>query len=222
MPEGLPNRHTAIRFVGRLTLSAVCVVVLLAQWGDGLAQLSVPVLRWTYSQLDTDHQIREFSVSTAAVLRGSDKVFRLEVVPDGFIMVGTRVVQTRPDGWARVSVLTAYLWQSISVALVVTLAWPAKRRSEWAWRIVLLAIFCVMLALLDTPFVLWAQVWRNYANAFAPGEFSALLVWAEFLQRGGRFLLGALGAVAAIAWAAKLAPAHHTPSLKHMDNPARL
>jgi len=205
MHDNLPGRRTATRFIVRLLLATFAVVVLLVQWGDQMAERAVPILRWTYSQLDHDHEIREFSISSAAVLQGTDKVFRLQVVPDGMLMVGTRVVHTNSDGWARVSVLTAYLWQPFSVALVAALAWPARRRSEWAWRMVLLAVLCSALALLDIPFVLWALIWRNYAEVFAPSEFSALLVWAEFLQRGGRLLLGGAAAAFAIAWASKLA-----------------
>lgn len=204
MRDTVPDQRTAIRFIARLLIASFAVVASLVQWGDVLAERAVPVLRWTYSQLDRDHEIRGLGVSSAAVLRGTDKVFRLQVAPKGIVLVGTRVVHTNTDGWAHVSVLTAYLWQPFSVALVAALAWPAGRRSEWAWRLVLLAILCSALALLDVPFVLWALIWRNYIEVFAPGEFSALLVWAEFLQRGGRFLLGGVAAAVAITWASRL------------------
>lgn len=212
----------AFPFMLRLMAATAGVLILLVQFGDELAEHSLPLLRWTYSQLDHDHEIREFSMASTAALRGTDKVFLLEVVPDGLVLVGTQVVHTRPDGWARVSVLTAYLWQSISVALVCALAWPTTRRSEWGWRMVLLAIFCVALAMLDVPFVLWAQVWRNYADVFAPGEFSVLLVWADFLQRGGRFLLGGLGAACAILVAAAITRADKVLAHKDIVEPQRM
>jgi hypothetical protein len=220
MFDTLPSQRTAMRFILRLVLATLVVVVLLMQWGDVLAEGAVPVLRWTYSQLDHDHKIREFGVSDAAVLQGTDKVFRLEVVPDRLVLVGNHVVPIHPDGWARVSMLTAYLWQPISVALVGALAWPVRRRLEMAWRMVLLAIFCGALALLDVPFVLWAQVWRNYTEVFAPDAFSALLVWADFLQRGGRLLLGVAAASAAIGWASKLARLPHRLDPTGLKQPA--
>lgn len=76
--------------------------------------------------------------------------------------------------------------------------------------------------MLDVPFVLWAQVWRNYADVFAPGEFSVLLMWADFLQRGGRFLLGGLGAACAILGASAITRAVKVLVHKDIAQPQRM
>lgn len=93
-----------------------------------------------------------------------------------------------------VSVLVAYLWQAFVVALPLALAWPVSRGIEWPVRMVCLALLLASFALVDLPLTLWAQVWQTYVDAFAPGTFSPLLVWAHFLQSGGRFLLGVVAA----------------------------
>ena len=43
---------------------------------------------------------------------------------------------------------------------------------------------------LDVPMVLWASLWQLHVDAFAPGLFSPLLLWLDFVQGGGRMALG--------------------------------
>lgn len=179
-----------------LAASLLCV---LAAWliGEHLAQSYLPLLRWTYTALDRDHQLTELVISGQAAFRGADHVFKMTVVPDGLILVGTRVVHSNPQGWASASVLIAYLWQPMLAAILAASLWPVASYRELPLRLLFVAVLCVPLSMIDLPFVLWSLVWQNYVQAFAPDLFSPLLIWADFLQQGGRYLLGGVVGVLA-------------------------
>lgn len=174
----------------RLLAGVAAVGLLSVAFGPQLAEWMLPLLHQTYTFIDRDHRIAELVVSSQGVLRGADQVYRLTVVPTGLAMVGDQVVHTNPQGWAKVSVLTAYLWQPLAVAAALLLAWPAPSARQAAVRWVWLLVLATAFVPLDLPFVLWAQVWVNYQEAYAPGEFSALLLWSQFLQNGGRWVVG--------------------------------
>jgi hypothetical protein len=89
------------------------------------------------------------------------------------------------------------------LAVWLTLAWPTGRAGFGAAAGVLgLRLLGVLpaaaaLALLDTPIVLAANLWRLLLDHLAPGSFSPLLMASDVLQGGGRYAFGlALGALA--------------------------
>ncbi len=182
-----------------LRVLAAGLLCVLAAWlvGEHLAQAYLPLLRWTYAALDRDHQIAELLISGKAAFRGADHVFKMTVVPDGLILVGTRVVHSNPQGWASASVLIAYLWQPMLAAILAASLWPVASYRELPLRLLFVAVLCVPLSMIDLPFVLWSLVWKNYVIAFDPEMFSPLLIWADFLQQGGRYLLGGVMGVLA-------------------------
>jgi hypothetical protein len=98
--------------------------------------------------------------------------------------------------------------------LAVGLAWPVRWRgrgsaAEWALatavRLPCLALAIALIWAIDVPLVLWANIWRFHVDAFAPGLFSPLLLWADFLQSGGR-LAAAMALVVPCAMATMRAP----------------
>lgn len=185
------GRAGAIRgFVARLLAGVALMALGAVLWGRDVAELALPLIHWTYGLLDREHRIEELVLASRGVVNGADQVYRLTVVPHGLIMVGTHVVHTHPQAWAKVSVIVAHLWQPAATAAVLLLAWPANHLLQWAFRFLLLLIMTLALVPLDLPFVLWAQVWTNYHDQFTPGDFSALLFWNDFLQHGGRWLIG--------------------------------
>lgn len=177
-------------FVARLLAGVALVALGAVFWARDLAELALPLIHWTYGLLDREHRIEELVLAGRGVLNGADQVYRLTVVPQGLVMVGTHIVHPHPQAWAKVSVIVAHLWQSAATAAVLLLAWPASRPVQWVFRFALLLLMALALIPLDLPFVLWAQVWTNYHERFTPGDFSALLVWNDFLQHGGRWLIG--------------------------------
>jgi len=175
---------------------ALCIVVWMI-FGNTLAKAALPLLRWTYELVDSQHSVRRLELSGSGAAHGKDRVLLLEVAPNSVVLVGKRPVRTRPDSWARISVLVAYLWQPISVAMAVAMAWPVTRASEWAVRVALLLLALPLTVVVDLPFVLWGEVWRLYQPMFAPGDVYPLLLWSDLLQGGGRYVLGVVvGAIA--------------------------
>lgn len=199
-----------------LRVLAAGLLCVLAAWliGEHLAQAYLPLLRWTYTALDQDHQITDLVISGKAAFRGADHVFKMTVVTDGLILVGTRVVRSNPQGWASASVLIAYLWQPLLAAILAAALWPVASYRELPLRLLFVVVFCVPLTMIDLPFVLWSLVWQNYVQAFAPGMFSPLLIWADFLQQGGRYLLGGVVGVLAAYGAERVVSRHSSRILQ--------
>ncbi len=182
-------------FVARLLAGIALIALGIVFWGRELAELALPLIRWIYGLLDREHRIKELVLSSSGVVNGADHVYRLTVVPHRTVMVGTHVLHPHPQAWAKVSVIVAYLWQTAATAAVLLLAWPASRAFQWVFRFLLLLLMTLALIPIDLPFVLWAQVWINYHERFTPGDFSALLLWNDFLQHGGRWLIGLMLAI---------------------------
>lgn len=194
----ISDTRTVRWMVLRLLMGTLAVGLVTHFFGRDLARAALPVIHGTYQWLDPAHRVDELVVTNAGVANGTDQVYRLKVVPQRVVLVGTQVIQPHPRGWAKVSVLIAYVWQPAALAAVLLLAWPAKGMRPWLLRGAWLVVLTAALIPLDLPFSLWANVWRNYHEAFTPNDFSPLLAWVDFLQRGGRWLLGVL--LAATVW----------------------
>ncbi len=205
---------TRFYMVTRLLAGAVLAVYLVVACGPTVARVYLPFLRWAFVHLDTDDRVITLSISGQGVVSGNDRVYRLVIAPEKTVYVGDRIQFAQAGGWAAVSVLVAYLWQPLVVALPLALAWPARRRIEWPVRLALLAALLGGLTLIDLPFTLWAQIWTIYVDALAPGMFSPLLVWADFLQSGGRFFLGILAAGTSVYLGLKVAGIFHSSQVR--------
>lgn len=181
----------------RVSFAALWVLVFVWLAGDALARAFLPVLRWVYELLDQDHRIVELVLSQKTALGNSDWVYRLRVVPDSVVLVGNTVLFGSPDRWAVVSVLVAYVWHPLLIATVVMAAFEGRSLRVWFARFFWLTPMLAMIAVMDLPWVLWAEVWESYVPLLPAGTVSPLLMWSDFLQRGGRFLLGALAGLIA-------------------------
>lgn len=188
----------------RLVLGAALSIGIVWAYGNQIAQAYLPLLHWSYSHLDTDHRILTLTIETQGAVRGSDHVFQMVVAPRAIVFVGDRLVSTDPKGWAKVTVLTAYLWQAMVVALPFVLAWPVRKAREWPVRLSVLSALLFVFSILEVPMELWASVWRIYIDAFAAGRFSALLSWVSFLETGGRLFLGLVAAGISVTLTSRL------------------
>ena len=197
----MPQSKLAHRLLwagARLILGATLVVSLVVAFGPRIADAYFPLLQWTYVHLDTDNRLISLSIEKKGVISGSEPVYRLIVAPDRMVFVGNRLAVGDPNSRAAVSMLVAYLWQAATMALPLVLAWPARSKWEWPLRLVCLVPLLIAVSCVDLPMALWAQVWQNYVDAFSPGMFSPLLTWANFLQGGGRLVLGVLAALGSV------------------------
>jgi len=106
------------------------------------------------------------------------------------------------------------------LCLALILAWPASKAIEYPVRAVIAFVGLALVILIDVPFVLWGELWNLHVSALEPDRFSPLLIWRNFLQGGGRFVLGlAVGVLAVVAGQALSARsrwAPHLPSLNRL------
>lgn len=179
-------RKSAVRFV--LALGAL--LVLNQTYGMRLTETLLPALRWEIAQLDDNFRVLDLTLSR----QGADTVVRLDAGLAQVVLLGGRALLTDQRARANVSTLAGSIMQPAILALAWIVAWPSRRAAiEYPVR---LSIACACIALVlvaDVPFVLWGELWDIQISALEPERFSPLLMWKNFLQGGGRFVLG-LGA----------------------------
>ncbi len=192
------TRTTLPGILMRLVIGTLLSIALAWWGGPQLAQSYLPILKWAYTQVDTDNDIIALAVGEHGVNHGDDRVYALTIAPHPYIYVGDRMVSTNTQGRGRVSVLTAYLWQPFVVALPLLLAWPVRRCREWSIRAIVLLSVGSIVVMVDLPTLMWSEVWSYYITSVAPDRFSALLIWGHLLKNGGQTLFGIVVAVLAV------------------------
>ena len=191
-------------FLVRLMVGAVLTMGLIVAFGQAAAQAYLPVLRWTFSQLEPDYRVVELSVSETGIKSNVDWYFKLEAAPVRNVFVGAQMIPSNPNGKVDLRILIAFLWQPFMFALPWVLAWPAAGWRESLKRLVCMCGILVALSFVDVPVLFWSSIWEFYMSIFAPGEFSFLVAWGQLLQSGGQLLLGVVAAGGSIALARRL------------------
>ncbi len=185
--------EAALRFV----LALLVLLALNHAYAKSLTEALLPLIRWEIAQLDDDYRVLVLALSR----QGADTVIRLDVGLAHDIVVGARVLPTDPRARANVSTLAGHITQAALLCLAVILALPARGAMEYPLRAPVACAGLALLLLVDVPFVLWAELWDIHSSALDPGRVS-LLLWRDFLQGGGRFVLGLGLGVLAVAVAA--------------------
>lgn len=197
-----PQQRTAIRkALIRFVLALGVLLALSHVYGKFLTAALLPVFRWEITQLDDTYEVLDLTLSQ----QGADTVVRLEVGLARIVLIGGRVLHPDPLARANVSTLAGHIAQPALLCFALIFAWPTRRATiEYPTRILIAGIGIAAVVLIDVPFVLWAEVWDIHVTALEPDRFSLLLLWRDFLQGGGRFVLGL--AVGGLAVAARQAP----------------
>ena len=191
-----PQRWTAIpKAAIRFVLALGVLLVLGHVYGKILTTALLPVFRWEITQLDDAYQVLDLALSQ----QGADTVVRLQAGLARILVVGGKVLQPDPRARADVSTLAGHVTQPAILALALILAWPTRRAAiEYPLRILVACVGIALVILADVPLVLWAELWDIHVSAFEPDRFSPLLIWRDFLQGGGRFVLGLAAGVLAV------------------------
>ena len=179
---------------------AACALLLAAAhaWGQLLVESLLPLFRLEIGWLGDRYRILGLALAT----QGADSVIRLDVTLQRIMLVGSHFVYPDPRGHAHVTTLSGHVLQPVILALALLAAWPTlttRVARELALRLALGLILIAVVVAIDVPFVLLGELWALAHARFAPGSFSALLAWTEFLQGGGRLALGLLAGAAGIA-----------------------
>ena len=192
-----PQQRTLIRkaFI-RFVLALGVLLALSHVYGKSLTAALLPVFRWEIAHLDDTYEVLDLTLSQ----QGADTVVRLEVGLARIVLIGGRVLHPDPLARANVSTLAGHIAQPALLCFALIFAWPIRRATiEYPTRSLIAFIGIAVVVLMDVPFVLWAELWDIHVSALEPGRFSPLLIWRDFLQGGGRFVLGlAVGVLALV------------------------
>ncbi len=171
----------------RFALALAALLVLSQVYATRFTETLLPVFRWEITQLDDNYRVLDLTLSR----QGADSVVRLEVGLAQAIVIGGRALLPDPQARANVSTLAGSITQPAILALALIVAWPTRRAGiEYPVRIVIACTCIAVVILADVPFVLWGELWDIHVSALEPNRFSPLLLWKNFLQGGGRFVLG--------------------------------
>ena len=199
------NRLPLLNIAARFTLAIALLLTLNQFYGKAVTEAMLPLLRWEIAQLDDTYRILDLSLDR----EGRDTVVRLDVGLEKAIIIGGQAMMPDPRALANVSTLAGHVMQPVLLCLAVILAWPARRAIEYPVRALVAFGGIALVILVDVPFVLWGELWNLHVSVYEPDRFSPLLIWKNFLQGGGRFVLGlGVGVVAVVAGKAEV----HKPS----------
>lgn len=190
-----------LSFLGRFAIFAVVIAGALYKFSTPLAESLLPAIEAEFTWLDDTYDIKRLYVDQ----EGADHVVRIVVSQARCIVLIDRAFCGDPRGRANASTLIGNITLPAALLMSLVLAWPVSRATELVWRAVFLPLGLASVWALDVPFVLWSAIWSLHVDAFAPGMFSPLLIWTQFLQGGGRLALAILFGIliaAAARWCA--------------------
>ena len=190
-----------LNIAARFTLAIALLLTLNQFYGKAFTESILPLLRWEIAQLDDTYRVLDLRLDR----EGRDSVIRLDVGLEKVVVIGGQALMPDPRARANVSTLAGHITQPAMLALALILAWPARRPIEYPLRALIACTGLAFAILIDVPFILWAEVWDIHVSAFEPNRFSLLLLWRDFLQGGGRFVLGLAVGVLAVAAGQRLA-----------------
>jgi len=187
-------------FAWRFALCLALVLAATLRWGHALAEALLPFIAAEINALDNTYRI----VSLDVVQRGGEELIRIVVTLARCVVLPDGAHCADPRAQAQASTLLGHLTLPPTLAAAAVLAWPPASWREVVWRLLLLPMGLALLLALDVPMVLWASLWQLHVDAFAPGLFSPLLLWLDFVQGGGRMALGLVCAGGVLAAARAL------------------
>jgi hypothetical protein len=177
-----------LSFLGRFAVFALVIAGTLYRFSTPLAESLLPAIDAEFKWLDDTYDIKKIYVDR----EGADHVVRVVVSQARCIVLIDRAFCGDPRGRANASTLIGNITLPAALLMSLVLAWPVIRSIELVWRAVFLPFGLAIVWALDVPFVLWSAIWSLHVDAFAPGMFSPLLIWTQFLQSGGRLALAIL------------------------------
>lgn len=183
----------------RLSAAALLLGLLAVAFGEALVRALLPLFATVFGWVAAEFRLLALTVS----MEGADRVLRAEVTIRQTFIVGGKLFFADARGSANASTLMAHALQGPLAALLVALAWPARRALEAVTRLLLLVPLLVVVAMIDVPCVLAAELWQMVVEKVAPRPFSLLMLWRDFLQGGGRHALGLMAGGAAVIVAAR-------------------
>lgn len=178
----------------RLVIASALILPLAIHYADSIVLALMPLYRAIFEFIGDDYRIIFFGLAA----RGVESVIRVDISLAHVVAVGGHLVWPDPRGAANVTTLVSQVMQPATVALIAALGWPCPSLRRWLFRIISLIFFLLIITLLDVPFLLAGEVWGLIIERMSPGTESALVSWSQFLQGGGRAVLGIFAVLASL------------------------
>lgn len=179
----------------RLVIATALILPLTIHYADSIVRMLMPLYRLIFEFIGDDYHIIFFGLAG----RGVESVIRVDISLAHAVAVGGHLVFPDPRGTASVTTLVVQTIQPATVALIAVLGWPCLSLRRWFIRLMSVVVFLLIVTSLDVPFLLGGEVWSLIIDHMAPGTESALVSWSQFLQGGGRAVLGILVVLASLA-----------------------
>ena len=179
----------------RLLLATALVLPLSIHYGEAIVQMLMPLYRAIFERIGEDFHIIFFGLDK----RGAESVIRVDIRLTHALVVGGHLVFPDPRGTANVTTLVIQTIQPVAVALIAALAWPCPSMARALVRLSSLIFFLLVMTALDAPFLLAGEMWGLIINRMSPGADSMLVSWSQFLQGGGRVVLGVVAVLCSLA-----------------------
>lgn len=98
------------------------------------------------------------------------------------------------------------IFQPAIFILALIFAWPWRDLRVLGMRAAVALPLVLGVVLLDVPMMLYGFTWYQEVSRLDPDRWSPLILWADFMNAGGRFALGIAAAAVAVAIADRLWP----------------
>lgn len=175
----------------RFALLATGLSMLAHVVGMHVVERLLPAIQAEIETLDKTYAIDDIRLDRE---RDADQVVRVRVHQAHCLDLGDRFYCGNPAGWAVASAPAGSILLVAVMVVSLGFTWPVKRKREYLWRSLLVVPALILACALDVPMLLWAAIWDLQHAALTPNSLSPLLIWADFMQGGGR---GALAIVVA-------------------------
>jgi hypothetical protein len=159
-------------------------------------------LQWVTQPLLPAETIVSFGISSLTVQGSGDQVVEMAVRRSSGLVVGQTYLPAHEQSLAKVSTLKGAILQPAVLALPLLLAWPLGNKPWWpalGFRLLGWLVLLPLAVIAQVPAQLTASVWTLYLEVYAPDRWPLTVLWARWLDAGGRWALGLVMALGALA-----------------------
>lgn len=159
-------------------------------------------LQWVTQPLLPAETIISFGTSSLTVQGSGDQVIEMAVRRTSGLVVGQTYLPAHEQSLAKVSTLKGAIFQPAVLALPLLLAWPLGAKPLWptiGFRLLAWFALLPLAVIAQVPAQLAASVWNLYLEVYAPDRWPLTVFWTRWLDAGGRWALGLVMALGALA-----------------------
>lgn len=172
----------AIRFV----LACIGFSLVLYCFGQYVLEILTPLFKWAIVHFDSNYHVISFGLKQ----HGHDAIYVLQVSLAQLVVLGGQFVVPQENGVANASTVASHVWQMSVMFLAVLFAWPINSLLQVILRVLFGLPLLLLVLLCDTPLTLLSAIWALVLQELDPHRFSILLAWNDFLEAGGRLVIG--------------------------------